>query len=166
MMRPSSHKAVKHLLRFIPLRLKPAFRWNDFIHPSTLQLSPLLELLLEPLGGKENCGNVELGLHEALVNAVVHGNSGDPAKSIRIRRILTPNWLIWQIQDEGEGVPSSARDGSLPAELDSNTGRGLFLIYQCFDDVRWSRRGNRLQLASRRLSSLNGVGIQDHLFHD
>jgi serine/threonine-protein kinase RsbW len=26
----------------------------------------------------------------------------------------------------------------------------LFLIHQCFDDVRWSRRGNRLQLACRR----------------
>jgi serine/threonine-protein kinase RsbW len=26
----------------------------------------------------------------------------------------------------------------------------LFLIHQCFDDVRWSRRGNRLQLACSR----------------
>ncbi|QNI64303.1 anti-sigma regulatory factor [Synechococcus sp. A15-44] len=25
----------------------------------------------------------------------------------------------------------------------------MFLIHQCFDDVRWSRRGNRLQLACR-----------------
>jgi hypothetical protein len=24
------------------------------------------------------------------------------------------------------------------------------LIHHCFDDVRWSRRGNRLQLAVRR----------------
>jgi serine/threonine-protein kinase RsbW/non-specific serine/threonine protein kinase len=38
------------------------------------------------------------------------------------------------------------------------------LIYQCFDDVRWSRRGNRVQLASRRpdsqVSSLNGADSQ------
>ena len=40
--------------------------------------------------------------------------------------------------------------GNLPIEIDSRNGRGLFLIYECFDDVRWSRGGNRLQLACRR----------------
>jgi hypothetical protein len=26
----------------------------------------------------------------------------------------------------------------------------LFLIHSCFDDVRWSARGNRVQVALRR----------------
>jgi serine/threonine-protein kinase RsbW/non-specific serine/threonine protein kinase len=38
----------------------------------------------------------------------------------------------------------------LPDQLDADQGRGLFLMHQCFDDIRWSRRGNRVQLASRR----------------
>ncbi|MFM8544334.1 MAG: ATP-binding protein, partial [Vulcanococcus sp.] len=38
----------------------------------------------------------------------------------------------------------------LPDQLDSASGRGLFLIHQCFEDVRWSRRGNRVQVAVRR----------------
>lgn len=96
------------------------------------------------------CQRVELGLHEALVNAVRHGNSEDPTKQLRVRRILTPNWLVWQVQDEGVGLPDHARQAVLPKQLDARSGRGLFLIHQCFDDVRWSRRGNRLQLACRR----------------
>ena len=128
----------------------PQFRWADFILPSTLQLSPLLELLLEPVGCEETACRLELGLQEALVNAVRHGNGGDTRKCLRVRRILTPNWLVWQIQDEGSGLAVDARDGALPICLDADRGRGLFLIHQCFDDVRWSRRGNRLQVACRK----------------
>ncbi len=128
------------------------FLWNDFYIPSTLQLKSFIDLLLEKVddGNQDIYNKLELGLNEALVNAVVHGNSGDQGKSIRIRRIITPNWFIWQIQDEGNGVPVKSRIGSLPTNLDSINGRGLFLIHQCFDDVRWSKEGNRLQVASRR----------------
>ncbi len=145
--------------------MAPNFRWADFIIPSTLQLSPILKRLLEPVGCNETICRIELGLHEALVNAVRHGNLEDPNKQLRIRRILTPNWLVWQIQDQGIGIPVQQRVGSLPPELDANSGRGLFLIYQCFDDVRWSRRGNRLQLACRRSSLITDGDNQDPLFH-
>ena len=145
-------------------RFLPSLRWADFILPSTFQLSPLMELLLEPVDCTETCSRLQLGLQEALVNAVRHGNDGDPRKCLRIRRILTPNWLIWQIQDEGDGLPSHAREGCLPDQLDADQGRGLFLMHQCFDDIRWSRRGNRVQLACRRPGTsqgpVNGADIQ------
>ena len=130
--------------------MEPSKNWAVFIHPSTLKLASFVETLLEPVICSETAKKIELGLHEALVNAVVHGNLCNPNKVIRVRRILTPNWFIWQIQDEGEGIPFESRLGILPAQLDAESGRGLFLIHQCFDDVRWSRRGNRLQLACRR----------------
>ena len=151
--------------RWCSLVSVPRFRWADFILPSTLQLSPLLELLLEPVACEETACRLELGLQEALVNAVRHGNGGDTRKCLRVRRILTPNWLVWQIQDEGSGLVVHARDGALPACLDADRGRGLFLIHQCFDDVRWSRRGNRLQVACRKpgrpASELSGAGSLD-----
>lgn len=127
-----------------------ALRWSDFITPSTLQLAPLLELLIEPIRSLQLQGQVQLGLQEALVNAVRHGNGCDPAKCLRVRRIETPRWLIWQVQDEGPGIPPDARRGCLPEQLDAASGRGLFLIHHCFDDVRWSGKGNRLQLAVSR----------------
>ena len=111
-------------------RHRMTLRWADFITPSTLQLAPLLELLL--------------------VNAVRHGNGSDPRKCLRVRRILTPRWLVFQVQDEGCGVPAHARCGQLPDAPDALCGRGFFLIHSCFDDVRWSARGNRVQVALRR----------------
>ena len=139
--------------------------WSEFTFPSTLQLSNHIEILLEPLGRSEATQKIQLGLHEALVNAVQHGNSGDPNKFLRVRRILTPNWFVWQIQDQGDGIPIHERSDSLPLELDATSGRGLFLIHHCFDDVRWSRRGNRLQLASRRSLGTNAEGTQEPLSH-
>jgi serine/threonine-protein kinase RsbW len=127
-----------------------ALRWADFITPSTLRLGPLLELLLEPITMVEQLERLQLGLQEALVNAVRHGNCCDPGKCLRIRRIVTPRWFIWQIQDEGCGVTPQARNFLLPDRPDSFSGRGFFLIQHCFDDVRWSPRGNRLQVAARR----------------
>lgn len=134
----------------MPRRLFGRLRWSDYITPSTLQLAPLLELLLEPMAAAANLAELQLGLQEALVNAVRHGNGGDPRKCLRIRRILTPRWVVWQIQDEGSGVPPAARSSALPSQADACCGRGFFLIHHCFDDVRWSGRGNRLQLAVQR----------------
>ena len=127
--------------------------------PSTLQLAPLMELLIEPVSCELTSQRIQLGLHEALVNAVRHGNQDNPDKRLRVRRVLTPNWLIWQVQDEGLGVPNHVRSGTLPEQHDALSGRGMFLIHQCFEDVRWSRRGNRLQLACRRpeIDALNGA---------
>jgi len=117
---------------------------------SSLQLSSFIELLLEPINKNKQIYLIKLGLHEALVNAVKHGNKLDPTKVIRVKRIITPKWCIWQIQDEGKGLPFRNRKFTLPKKIDSINGRGLFIIHECFDDVRWSPKGNRLQLALKR----------------
>tara|TARA_Y100001978_G_C23596369_1_gene386449 strand:+ start:492 stop:884 length:393 start_codon:yes stop_codon:yes gene_type:complete len=130
--------------------VEPSKNWAVFIQPSTLQLASFVETLLEPVICKETAQKVELGLHEALVNAVVHGNLSNPNKVVRVRRILTPKWFVWQIQDEGIGIVKNKRLSSLPQEIDANSGRGIYLIHKCFDDVRWSNKGNRLQLSLKK----------------
>jgi len=135
-----------------------SFRWTDFSLASTLRLAPIVDELIQPVSCAMTSQRVQLGLHEALVNAVRHGNCEDCNKRLRIRQIQTPNWLVWQIQDEGTGVPHHARSACLPECPEALNGRGIFLIHQCFDDVRWSRRGNRVQLACRR--PVNDADIQ------
>ncbi|MCP9793756.1 MULTISPECIES: ATP-binding protein [Synechococcus] len=125
------------------------WRWCEFSTTSTLALQPLLELLLEPVPEADK-DLIQLGLQEALVNAVRHGNGGDPLKILRVRRIMMPNWFVWQVQDQGCGLPQQLRCAHLPHCLDALSGRGLYLMHQCFDDVRWSPRGNRVQMAKRR----------------
>ena len=124
--------------------------WAVFVHPSTLKLESFIETLIEPVICQETAKRIELGLHEALVNAVVHGNLSNPNKVIRVRRILTPNWFVCQIQDEGIGIVKNKRLSSLPIQIDANSGRGIYLIHKCFDDVRWSNKGNRLQLSLKK----------------
>jgi len=117
---------------------------------SSLQLSDFVDLLLEPLHKYQHLYLIRLGLHEALVNAVKHGNKFDPSKIIIVKRIITPQWWVWIIQDQGQGMKHDKRKFNLPKTIDSVSGRGLFIINECFDDVRWSPKGNKLQLALRR----------------
>ena len=117
---------------------------------SSLQLSDFVELLLEPLYKYQHLYLIRLGLHEALVNAVKHGNKLDSSKIIKVKRIITPHWWVWIIQDQGQGMKEDKRKFNLPKRIDSVSGRGLFIINECFDDVRWSPKGNKLQLALRR----------------
>ncbi|MDA0290546.1 MAG: ATP-binding protein [Cyanobacteria bacterium] len=127
------------------------WRWCEFSTTSTLALQPLLELLLEPVPPADK-ELLQLGLQESLVNAVRHGNGGDPLKILRVRRILMPRWFVWQVQDQGIGLPHKFRNARLPDCPDALSGRGLYLMQQCFDDLRWSPRGNRVQMAKRRSS--------------
>ena len=123
---------------------------STFELQSSLQLADFVELLLEPLYKYQHLYLIRLGLHEALVNAVKHGNKFDSSKIIKVKRIITPHWWVWIIQDQGKGMKSDKRKFTLPRRTDSTSGRGLFIINECFDDVRWSPKGNKLQLALKR----------------
>ena len=129
---------------------RPKINWSNFELESSLQLSDFVDLLLEPIEKSRSSYLIRLGLHEALVNAVKHGNNLDPNKNVRVRRILTPNWCVWQIQDQGNGLETKKRNYNLPKKMNSVSGRGLYIINECFDDIRWSNKGNRLQLALKR----------------
>ncbi len=124
--------------------------WSIFEFESSLQLNEFVDQLLEPIKRSQSSYLIKLGLHEALVNAVKHGNKLDPTKNIRVRRIITPNWCVWQIQDQGNGLEIKKRNYKLPKKVNSINGRGLYIINECFDDIRWSNKGNRLQLALKR----------------
>ena len=120
---------------------------TNFELKSSLQLTEFVDQLLDPLKKRQNLYTLRLGLHEALVNAAKHGNNLDPHKIIKVKRIITPKWCVWQIQDQGNGLELKKRISHLPKRVDSISGRGLYLIHECFDDVRWSPKGNRLQVA-------------------
>ena len=146
----SSFQGKNVLNIFIKLLNRPSINWSNFELESSLQLNDFVDLLLEPIKSSNYSYRIKLGLHEALINAVTHGNKLDPHKSIRVRRIITPKWCVWQIQDQGTGVEIKKRIYKLPKKVSSVNGRGLYIINECFDDIRWSNKGNRLQLALKR----------------
>ena len=66
---------------------RPKINWSNFVLESSLQLNDFVELLLEPIKSSDTSYLIKLGLHEALVNAVKHGNKLDPKKNVRVRSI-------------------------------------------------------------------------------
>jgi serine/threonine-protein kinase RsbW len=135
----------------ITISLRPVGRnWGTISFASTLYLCPILDLLLAEIPVKLQA-ELRLGLQEALVNAAKHGNNLDPSKRVIVRFSLIDNQYWWVISDQGTGFsPSCTCDDSDPIDYlppdEAESGRGLCLLHQIFDQVEWNRKGTELRL--------------------
>jgi serine/threonine-protein kinase RsbW len=99
--------------------------------------------------GKEDA--IELALSEALSNAVVHGAKGDPKKVIEcdVACDETRGMLI-VVRDPGPGFdPASIPSPVAGENIYSNHGRGIFLINQLMDEVRFRNNGKEIHMLKR-----------------
>lgn len=132
-------------------------RWSTISFASTLYLRPILDLLLAdvPVHWRSE---LQLGLQEALVNAAKHGNQLDPSKTVLVRFAVTQNQYWWIISDQGPGFTppcacSSKSAQQLP-DQEQECGRGLFILYQIFDQIHWNPQGTELKLCKRANTSV------------
>jgi serine/threonine-protein kinase RsbW len=92
-----------------------------------------------------------VALSEALSNAIIYGNRLDPGKYVDVRVLATESQLALHVSDQGEGFdPSSVPDPTQPERLELEDGRGLFLIRELVDEVRFNDRGNVICMILRR----------------
>lgn len=124
-------------------------KWDTLSFVSTLYLQPVLDLLLKDVPTLWHA-EVRLGLQEALVNAAKHGNCLDPAKCISVKYSTSASQLWWVIADQGSGFhyPCGCDDAvdSNCASHPGECGRGLYILYQVFDQVNWYNGGRELHL--------------------
>jgi CheY-like chemotaxis protein len=100
--------------------------------------------------------NLFIALDEAFVNAVKHGNRHDPHKIVRITADLSAKEARFTVEDEGEGFRlNDIPDPLDPANLFKTSGRGVLLIYNIMDEVRYNERGNRLTMIKRPEETLD-----------
>lgn len=132
-------------------------KWGSLSFASTLYLYPILDLLLMSVPTQWR-PELRLGLQEALVNAAKHGNNLDPTKDVSVRFLVEEDRYWWIISDQGRGFdyPCDCElhcDGDITQEVDE-CGRGLYILHQIFDEVRWAHEGTELQLCKqfKRLS--------------
>ncbi len=89
-------------------------------------------------------------LCEALANAIVYGNRLDPAKRVDVEVELAGGALALHVRDEGDGFdPAAVPDPTGPEHVADEQGRGLFLIRQLVDEVRFNERGNAICMIMR-----------------
>ncbi len=118
---------------------------------STLYLCPILDLLLAEVPYRWHA-ELRLGLQEALVNAAKHGNNLDPSKIVIVRFSLADDHYWWAISDEGCGFTPPCAEAS-PAEYlppeEAESGRGLCILHEIFDQVHWNAEGTELRLGKQ-----------------
>ncbi len=94
--------------------------------------------------------NLFIALDEAFVNAVKHGNKFDVTKLVRITAEVSPKEARFTIEDEGEGFNvADIPDPTNVENLFKTSGRGVLIIHNVMDEVRYNKRGNRLEMVKK-----------------
>ena len=118
-------------------------------------VDPVVEQVMEAVrqmkcaDGKEDA--IELSLQEALANAVVHGAKEDPSKIIEcLVACDEQRGILIIVRDPGPGFdPNAIPSCTMGENLFSNHGRGIFLINQLMDEVKFRKNGTEIHMVKR-----------------
>ena len=88
---------------------------------------------------------------EVVVNAMLHGNEGDPRLEIELTvRVDDHRWVV-TVSDQGDGfVEAAIPDESQPESLLLEHGRGIRLMQEWLDELTYYHHGSLAWLSRRR----------------
>jgi serine/threonine-protein kinase RsbW len=94
---------------------------------------------------------IELALTEALANAVVHGAKGDPSEIVECDVVANQDQsILIVVRDPGKGFnPGEIPDPLRGESVYSDHGRGIFLINQLMDEVKFLKNGTEIHMIKR-----------------
>ncbi|HZQ67484.1 MAG TPA: ATP-binding protein [Terriglobales bacterium] len=100
--------------------------------------------------GKEDA--IELALAEALANAVIHGCKSDPSKVIECDVACDEQrGMLIVVRDPGTGFDPNTIPNPVRGEnIYSTHGRGIYLINQLMDEVKFVNNGTEIHMIKRR----------------
>src|ERR1700756_1845512 len=134
----------RHSVPFIELRQTVASQVAA-ISPFTDQLMRFI-LRFRSADGSET--DIELALHEALANAVIHGNGESSSKRIYVTcRCYMDGEVSITVRDEGKGFDSSTvPDPTFRENLLFTHGRGIYLMKALMDEVLFEENGSVVRM--------------------
>lgn len=107
--------------------------------------------------------SIRLALDEALINALKHGNQGDPSRTLKIDYESDGNRVTLSVEDEGDGFDHrNVTDPTVPEHLRRTHGRGIFLIRKFTHGVEFNEKGNRITFTYRKEPSRTGEFLGLH----
>lgn len=96
---------------------------------------------------KDAYGNIIIAMTEAVNNAITHGNKNIPEKKVAVSYKQTDKNISFTVEDEGSGFDyENVPDPTDPANLEKLNGRGIFLMTNLADDVKFHEQGKRIEL--------------------
>jgi len=95
----------------------------------------------------ETCGKISVAVHEAVNNAILHGNKLDYSKNVTIKFSIDERCFSCIVEDEGEGFDfSRIPDPTLPENIEKIHGRGVFLMNHFADSVHFRAEGRHVKM--------------------
>lgn len=100
---------------------------------------------------EETTANLMLLLSEAVTNAIVHGNKLNPSKKVDVELKIDPDKVISIVHDQGDGFDHNSTRNPLTEEnLLKAGGRGIFLIKEMAESVKFFDGGRKIQFTVNR----------------
>lgn len=91
--------------------------------------------------------NILISLTEAVTNAIIHGNRKDESKEVQVQLNKNRNNLSFRVSDQGPGFDyESLPDPTSPENIAKCGGRGVFLMQQLSDDIRFYDNGRTVEM--------------------
>ena len=125
----------------------------DFLMPSKLSriigVNRLVSFLTTEFGfPSEDCSvNLPLVMDEALSNAIIHGNGSNESLKVHVRIYISSRRIVIQVEDQGEGFLAEGIDDPTEQEnIFKGSGRGIFLIRELMDTVRFEKGGSVIEM--------------------
>ena len=116
------------------------------VHAITPVVARIMDLVKQMGCADGKLFQIELSLQEALANAVTHGCCGDPEARVRVQVGCDPEkGMLIVVRDPGRGFdPAAIPSPTVGERLFSDGGRGIFLITQLMDEVRFEKGGTEI----------------------
>lgn len=91
--------------------------------------------------------DIKLALHEAVVNAMKHGNQYDKNKTVLVEYSINDHAVAVRVKDQGEGFdPADVPDPTAIENLERGSGRGLLMMRHYMTGIAYSERGNAVAM--------------------
>jgi len=125
----------------------------DMTIPADVEaITPVVDRVMTMVGefgcGKGHEFAIEMALREALANAVIHGAKHDPEKQVEFCVACdAERGMLIVVRSPGEGFdPAKLPSPVVGQQIYSEHGRGIFLINQLMDEVRFEKGGTEIHM--------------------
>lgn len=125
------------------------------------QLACTIDSVLKAIQSEHNlCDDllfeIKVVLNELIVNAMCHGNNCEDDKMANVTfKLVNDNFLYISVKDEGCGFTDKINMDMLDEYIEARNeslcehGRGLFIVEQLCDKVKFNRCGNKVSIMKR-----------------